>query len=131
MPRQMPPSCGLTGAPPTPDCRLAFIARQPFLNEAAIGTACSAELAIKVLQFGTGSKMRRPCAYTVSVMIGGTQVFKRDCAIWIGGAGRAVMVPRDRDVEGWFELPERGFARRSRQRTSSLAAGRSKQRTTL
>lgn len=102
---------------------IASDGRQPYLEEAAIDAACTAELAIVVLQFATGSKMRGPRAYTVALMIGDTQVVERDCALWIGDTGRAVLVPRGKGTDGWFEMSEHGFERRSGQRTASLAAG--------
>lgn len=97
--------------------------RHPFLDDAAIRAAGSAELAIVVLQFGTGSKARGPRAYTAAIMIEGTQVVERDCALWIDDAGRAVLVPRGKSADGWFEMTDRGFERRSGQRAPSLAAG--------
>ncbi len=106
--------------------KTVFIAsdgRQPFLDEAAIDAAGTADLAIVVLQFGTGSKTHGPRAYTVAVMINGTQVIERDCALWIGDVGRAVLVPRGRRADGWFEMTDSGFEHRSGRRAPSLAAG--------
>lgn len=102
---------------------IASDGRHSFLDDAAIRAAATAELAIVVLQFGTGSKTRGPRAYTVAVMTGDTQVIERDCALWIGDAGRAVLVPRGRAADGWFEMTDRGLEHRSGQRSPSLAAG--------
>ena len=97
--------------------------RHPFIDDAAIRAAGTAELAVVVVQFGTGSKARGPRAYTLAVMIEGTQVVERDCALWIGDEGRAVLVPRGKGADGWFEMTDRGFERRLGQRATSLAAG--------
>jgi hypothetical protein len=102
---------------------IASDGRQPFIEDAAIRAAGTAGLAIVVVQFGTGSKARGPRAYTVAGMIDGTQVVERDCALWIGDEGRAVLVPRGKDADGWFEMTDRGFERRPGQRAQSLAAG--------
>jgi hypothetical protein len=102
---------------------LASDGRHPFMDEAAIRASGTAGLDIVILQFGTGSKASGPRCWTVGAVIDGVQVVERDCALWIGAEGRALLVPRGVDADGWLEMTDQGLVRRSGRPAASLAAG--------
>jgi len=102
---------------------IASDGRHPFLEEAALKGAAGAELGLVILQYGTGSKAKGPRCYTVAVLDDGVQVVEHDCALWIGDHGRAVLVPRGKGVDGWFEMTYRGLVRRAGRPAPSLAGG--------
>lgn len=102
---------------------LASDGRHPFLVDAALNTARDDGLGAVVLEFGFGSRARGPRSCTVAAMIDGEQAIVRDCALWIGSQGNAILIPRAAAQVEYFAMTECGLVRRAGHPGPSLAAG--------
>lgn len=102
---------------------LASDGRHPFLIDATLNAARDYDLGAVVLEFGFGSHARGPRSWTVAAMIDGEQVIVRDCALWIGGQGKAVLIPRAAKQTEHFVMTECGLVRCAGNPAPSLAAG--------